>query len=123
MEPNQCIRKCPNPAKIEHCRSLLAGLNDPLTQRASIFDLAGNPTRLKILYLLYGEHALCVCDLSDILGITISAVSQHLRKLKDGGLLLDRREGQTIFYSVTPATKDFLNLAFHQINVNQPVAL
>ena len=43
---------------------------------------------------------LCVCDLADILQITIPAISQHMRKLKDGNALQTRRSGQTIFYSL-----------------------
>ena len=44
---------------------------------------------------------MCVCDLSDILGMTVSAISQHLRKLKDRKLIETEREAQTIFYSLT----------------------
>jgi DNA-binding transcriptional ArsR family regulator len=43
---------------------------------------------------------MCVCDLAEVLGMTESAVSQHLRKLKDKNLVKTRRAGQTIFYSL-----------------------
>ena len=43
---------------------------------------------------------MCVCDLSEVLKITDSAVSQHLRKLKDKNLIMFRREGQTVYYSL-----------------------
>ncbi|WP_425291189.1 ArsR family transcriptional regulator [Spirosoma linguale] len=46
-----------------------------------MLNLAGNENRLKLIYLLKEEADLCVCDLSDILGMTIPAASQHLRKL------------------------------------------
>ena len=65
-----------------------------------MLDLAGNANRLKIIYLLQEESNLCVCDLSDILGMTIPAVSQHLRKLKDAQLIQARKVGQTVFYSL-----------------------
>lgn len=60
--------------------------------------LFGNDVRFKILYLLHEEQELCVCDLSDILSMNVSAISQHMRKLKDGSVVDHRKEGQTYFY-------------------------
>jgi ArsR family transcriptional regulator, lead/cadmium/zinc/bismuth-responsive transcriptional repressor len=65
-----------------------------------VLDLAGNEVRLKILYLLKHENELCPCDISDILEMSLPAVSQHLRKLKDANLIQFRKVGQTIFYSL-----------------------
>jgi DNA-binding transcriptional ArsR family regulator len=67
---------------------------------AELLAAAGNSQRLKILYLLHAHHEMCVCDLAEVLGMTESAVSQHLRKLKDKNLVKTRRAGQTIFYSL-----------------------
>ncbi|MCA8833374.1 ArsR/SmtB family transcription factor [Hymenobacter pini] len=69
---------------------------------ATVLALAGNEVRLRILYLLATEQQLCVCDIADILRMTVSAVSQHLRKLKDGGVLQARKVGQTVFYALSP---------------------
>jgi len=60
--------------------------------------LAGN-SRFKIVLLLNGRE-LCVCELEEILGMTQSAVSQHIRILKEAGLLRETREGQWVFYSL-----------------------
>ena len=62
--------------------------------------VAGNKQRLKMLYLLHAHREMCVCDLAEILEMTDSAVSQHLRKLKDKNIAKTRRQGQTIFYSL-----------------------
>ncbi|MCI0693697.1 metalloregulator ArsR/SmtB family transcription factor [candidate division KSB1 bacterium] len=67
---------------------------------ADLLAVAGNSQRLKILYLLHAHHEMCVCDLAEVLELTDSAVSQHLRKLKDRNLVKTRRDGQTIFYSL-----------------------
>ncbi len=67
---------------------------------ASLIEVAGNGQRLKILYLLHQHKEMCVCDLAEVLGITDSAVSQHLRKLKDKNLITNRRDKQTINYSL-----------------------
>ncbi len=69
---------------------------------ADLLAVAGNSQRLKILYLLHAHHEMCVCDLAEVLELTDSAVSQHLRKLKDKNLVKTRRDGQTIFYSLVP---------------------
>lgn len=106
MVETSCIRLCPDQAKLQDCKDLLTGLNGLFGTTASALNLAGNETRLKILYLLHAEHNLCVCDLSDVLGMSISAVSQHLRKMKDGGIIHDRKEGQTVFYSIALGFSD-----------------
>ena len=67
---------------------------------ADLLALAGNIQRLKILYLLHAHKEMCVCDLAEVLEMTDSAVSQHLRKLKDKNIVQPRRKGQTIFYSL-----------------------
>lgn len=69
---------------------------------ADLLAAAGNSQRLKILYLLHAHREMCVCDLAEVLELTDSAVSQHLRKLKDKNVVKTRREGQTIFYSLVP---------------------
>lgn len=62
--------------------------------------VAGNLQRLSILYLLHAHREMCVCDLAEVLGISGSAVSQHLRKLKDRNMVRFRRNNQTLFYSL-----------------------
>ena len=63
------------------------------------FKALGNRTRVKILNALdTGE--LCVCDLSAVLGMTISAVSHQLRILRDLRLVKYRRKGKIVYYSV-----------------------
>lgn len=46
------------------------------------------------------KKELCPCDLSEILGMTILTISQHLRKLWDGDIVNTRKDGQTIYYSL-----------------------
>lgn len=67
---------------------------------ADSLGVAGNLQRLKILYLLHAHKEMCVCDLAEILELSDSAASQHLRKLKDKNMVKTRRERQTIYYSL-----------------------
>jgi len=86
--------------QIKRCKNRVSGLNGSFNYLSERIELTGNKVRLKILFLLYEERQLCVCDLSDILGMTISSISQHLRKLKDRKLIETERQAQTIFYSL-----------------------
>ncbi|SFV32796.1 ArsR/SmtB family transcription factor [Thermoflavifilum thermophilum] len=97
-----CIRVYADPRQIADGKAKLQQAEQPIQTLSRILALCGNEVRLKILYLLYAEEQLCPCDLSDMLGMSIPAVSQHLRKLKDAGLVLTRRAAQTIFYRIAP---------------------
>jgi len=101
MEDNCCIRVYADLNQITRCKERLESLDEATLKLAGTFALAGNHVRLKILLLLHEEGKMCPCDLSDILKMNLSAVSQHLRKLKDGKLIESKRAGQTVFYSVT----------------------
>ena len=101
MENNSCIRQQADIEQINRCKDTVSELSESFDYLANGLSLVGNSVRLKILYLLFEEKRLCVCDLSDILGMNISAISQHLRKMKDRNLLETDRECQTIFYSLT----------------------
>ncbi len=66
---------------------------------AEVFKVLGDETRTKILYLLAGQP-LCVCDLAEILGLSLPAVSHHLRLLKAMRLVKYVREGKMVYYSL-----------------------
>ena len=67
---------------------------------AELFKVFGDSTRIKILYVLF-ESEMCVCDIAALLGMTQSAISHQLRALKNARLVKSRREGKTVFYSLT----------------------
>ncbi|HLP13196.1 MAG TPA: metalloregulator ArsR/SmtB family transcription factor [Flavobacteriales bacterium] len=100
MSQNTCIRVFANQKQIDNCREIIKANSDSFTQLGKVLELAGNEMRLKILFLLEEEGELCPCDMSDILGLSIPAVSQHLRKMKDGNIIESRRDAQTIYYSL-----------------------
>lgn len=90
----------------------LKELQEDVMETCHLLSLTGNETRFKILFLIKNNNRLCVCDMSDILGISISAVSQQLSKLKKGGLLSNSKEGQTIYYSIAPNYTEKLDQLF-----------
>lgn len=101
MKNTTCIRIEANIEQIYNCKNTINELDNSFHLLSNALSLAGNNVRLKILFLLSQEQKLCVCDLSDILSMKVSAISQHLRKLKDRNIIRPEREAQTIFYSLT----------------------
>ncbi len=101
MKETTCIRVFADPVHIGQCQTQLSRAEPALQSLAAVLALAGNEVRLKILFLLAQQQQLCVCDIADVLGMSVSAVSQHLRKLKDGGVLHAHKVGQTVFYALS----------------------
>ena len=117
MEKNTCIRVFADENQIKDCRQKVKAVAPSLLQLSKVLELAGSEVRLKILYLLEEENELCPCDISDILGMSIPAVSQHLRKLKDGNIIESRRVAQTIYYSLKDENLKILKPFFKFINL------
>ena len=70
-----------------------------LLNLSEIFKILGDYTRIRILNsLLYSE--LCVCDLSNLLKMSQSAISHQLRILRTARIVKYRREGKNVFYSL-----------------------
>lgn len=72
---------------------------------AEAFKVFSVETRIKIIELLKAGP-LSVNTMADALGVTQSAVSQHLRVLKQAGLVTDERKGYHIFYSLNRVNLD-----------------
>ena len=116
MAKDTCIRLQADIKQIKSCREKLKVNSKSFLQLGQVLALTGNEVRLKILFLFEEESELCPCDLSDILGMSIPAISQHLRKLKDGNIIEARKEGQTIFYSLRSEHLKILRPFFKIIN-------
>ena len=93
-----CEQTTPHPDVVERVR---AQMPDAEQQQdlAELFRMFGDASRIRILTALqHGE--LCVCDLAQLLGLTVSAVSHQLRLLKTAGLVGYRREGKNVIYAL-----------------------
>lgn len=116
---NSCIRVFADVNQINGCKEKVSHIDKSAEYLANSLSLAGNSVRLKILFLLQEEGQLCVCDLSDILEMNISAISQHLRKLKDGKIIVSKKTGQTIFYSMSAEYASIFKPIFKLITNNK----
>lgn len=65
------------------------------------FQAVAEETRFSIVRLLAGGER-CVCELQEELDAAQSRLSFHLRKLKDAGVVADRRDGRWVYYSLVP---------------------
>ena len=116
---NGCVRVFADKAQIERSKAKISEVNSSVKLLSKALNLAGNEVRLNILFLLYQEGELCVCDLSDILSMKAPAISQHLRKMKDGGVIDFKKDGQTTYYHLCEAYHTLFESFFLMISNNE----
>ena len=74
--------------------------DEKLYDLAELFKVFGDSTRVRILFVLF-ECEVCVCDLAEVLNMTQSAISHQLKILKQSKLVKARRDGKSVFYSLS----------------------
>ncbi len=82
-----------------------------LNNYVKVFKALGEPTRLKILKLL-SVRPMYVCELESVLHMSQPRISQHLRTMKEAGLVTEKKEAQRTFYSLQI---DYLNESFNNL--------
>ena len=89
----------------------IAKLEQRAAEAARLLKLLAKENRLLILCRLVAEREMAVGDIADAVGLSQSALSQHLAKMREEGLVANRREAQTVFYRVAdPNTRRVLAL-------------
>jgi len=81
-------------------RKWLHGEGFPMSKN-QCFQVLANPTRHKMVILLMKQGGLSVCDIATILCVSPSAISQHLKSMSEMKLVESKRDGQTIYYSLS----------------------
>lgn len=89
-------------------------MEDSVAAVEDIFKALGDPTRIQILRMLAQNGEMCVCKIMEELSMTQPAVSHHLSKLKNAGLVHNRKQGQWIHYSLCCTTLTDEALGFVQ---------
>ena len=91
---------------------------------ADMFRVLSVESRVQIVRLLAVRGPLCVGALAGELGISSAAVSQHLRVMRDNGIVDDERRGYYIHYMLTPDLQQrlaqFVNDLFEEDESKQP---
>jgi DNA-binding transcriptional ArsR family regulator len=98
LEEDGCLVRVVHLDRVEKARDEM--ISERELERLSLtFKVMGDPNRLKtVMALRSGE--MCVCDLAAFTGLSESAVSHQLRRLKDLSLVKSRRDGQVIYYAL-----------------------
>jgi ArsR family transcriptional regulator len=86
-----------------------------ISKQAEKFKVLGVESRIRIIELLKQRGALSVNNIADVLGITASAVSQHLKVLKYAGLVRNERRGYWIHYEVDPVALEQCNQMLSEV--------
>ena len=100
-EREACLIPGADRERVARGRAALLG-DDAYFDLAETFRALADGTRAKIVYSLL-QQDLCTCDLAAIIGASESAVSQHLRMLRQLRLVKSRRQGKMVFYSLDDA--------------------
>ncbi len=96
--PDRCEIHSVEQEKVDETKRRL--LDDQVyTNLAETFAALADSNRAKIIYSLMGQE-LCVCDIACVVGISESAISQHLRILRTLRLVKQRKDGRMMYYSI-----------------------
>ena len=74
-----------------------------------LFKSLADETRVRATLLIVDQGELCVCELMCALGDSQPKISRHLAQLRSSGLLLDRRQGQWVYYRLNPDLPDWVH--------------
>lgn len=98
VEDDGCQIRVVHLERVEQARKDAVSVRE-LERLSLTYRVLGDPNRLKIVMALRNVE-MCVCDLAAFTGLSESAVSHQLRRLKDLALVKKRRAGQIIYYSL-----------------------
>src|ERR1700720_3473818 len=77
---------------------------DEATATAALFAALGNPARVRLVNLLAGSNEpVCLCNLTEPVGLAQATVSEHLKKLVDAGLVQREERGKWSYFSINAA--------------------
>lgn len=80
--------------------SELERLQENAVQAAALLQAVGNPHRLMVLCLLMSHGEMTAGALNGVIALSPSALSQHLAKMREEGLVTYRRDAQTLYYRI-----------------------
>ncbi len=99
LAPELCDVPCFKTDLVAQLRAAMPS-DDALDEMRVRFVALADRTRLKVLFALVEGGELCVCDVAHVVGMSVSAASHHLRKLRDLKILKYRNDGKMAYYSV-----------------------
>jgi cadmium efflux system accessory protein len=98
IKKDTCEIYCYDEEKVNRIQDNLQTVD--ISSVAQILKAIADKNRVKITYALCQEDELCVCDIANIIGVTVANASHHLRTLHKQGIVKFRKEGKLAFYSL-----------------------
>ncbi|MDI3297836.1 MAG: metalloregulator ArsR/SmtB family transcription factor [Bacillota bacterium] len=98
----------------------MKAVRTPSSTVATVFRALGDDTRLQMLSLLQ-QREICVCEFVDLFGISQPAISEHLRRLKEAGLVAAERRGIWVFYRLRRPLPAYASEALRAVRLPQAV--
>ncbi len=98
IKKDTCEIYCYDEEKVNRIQGNLQTVD--ISSVAQMLKAIADENRAKITYALCQDDELCVCDIANIIGVTVANASHHLRTLHKQGIVKFRREGKLAFYSL-----------------------
>lgn len=98
LKDSVCTVTCFNVDRVNEIKRLLPSERE-IEELSTLYSTLGNGTRLKIIFAL-AKGELCVCDVANVLGLSLPATSHQLKSLYEHKLLKYRNDGKMVYYSL-----------------------
>jgi len=98
IKKDTCEIYCYDEEKVNRIQGNLQTVD--ISNVAQMLKAIADENRAKITYALCQDDELCVCDIANIIGVTVANASHHLRTLHKQGIVKFRKEGKLAFYSL-----------------------
>lgn len=98
IKKDTCEIYCYDEEKVNRIQGNLQTVD--ISSVAQMLKAIADENRAKITYALCQDDELCVCDIANIIGVTVANASHHLRTLHKQGIVKFRKEGKLAFYSL-----------------------
>lgn len=98
IKKDTCQIYCYDEEKVNRIQGNLQTVD--ISSVAQMLKAIADENRAKITYALCQDDELCVCDIANIIGVTVANASHHLRTLHKQGIVKFRKEGKLAFYSL-----------------------
>lgn len=98
IKKDTCEIYCYDEEKVNRIQDNLQTVD--ISSVPQILKAIADKNRVKITYALCQDDELCVCDIANIIGVTVANASHHLRTLHKQGIVKFRKEGKLAFYSL-----------------------
>lgn len=98
IKKDTCEIYCYDEEKVNRIQDNLQTVD--ISSVAQILKAIADKNRVKITYALCQDDELCVCDIANIIGVTVANASHHQRTLHKQGIVKFRKEGKLAFYSL-----------------------